>query len=196
MMLGGLMAPVILAAGNLAWAVGGLGVKIGMLAWQFLPAVMSAMRVVWAVMLANPIGLIVAAVIGLGYAVYKNWDAIVGYINAAWGRIKAVFDINFFDGLIQVWLEAWQSMFNGIAGLMKTVLPDFLQPDAMRNFKFTFATERANNITAAQAAAGKTEVGGTLKIQIDGAQAKVTEVRKAGQAMDIDVSSGLSMMGA
>jgi hypothetical protein len=196
LLLSGLMAPVILAAGSLAWAVGGLGVKLGMLAWQFLPAVTTGLRAVWAVMMANPIGLIIAAVVGLGLIIYSNWDSIVAYVSGAWERIKSVFSINFFQGLIQTWLEAWQALANGILGIIKTLLPDALMPEAMRNFKFTFAADRANNMTAAQAAANKTEVGGTLKIQIEGAPAKVTEVKSAGNAMDIDVSSGLAMMGA
>ena len=59
----------------------------------------------------------------------------------------------------------------------------------------SFATDRANNLTAAKAAsAGKTEVGGTLKIQVEGAGAKVTELTRAGNAMDIDVTAGLAMM--
>lgn len=196
MMLGGLLSPVILAAGNLAWAVGGLAVKVGLLAWQFLPALTAGLRLVWGVMMANPIGLIVAAVVGLGVIVYQNWDGIVAYIESAWERIKSVFSVNFFDGIIQLWLESWQMLGNGILGVIRSILPDKLMPEAMRNFNFTFATERAGSLTAAQAASRKTEVGGTLKIQLEGAPAKVTEVTKAGNAMDIDVSSGLYMAGA
>jgi hypothetical protein len=195
MMLGGLMSPVIIAAGQLAWAVGLLGTKVAMLAWQ-IPGVATALRAVWAVMMANPIGLIIAAIVGLGIIVYQNWDKIVDYIGGAWERIKAVFSVNFFDGMIQLWLESWQALGNGILGIIKSILPDKLLPDALKNFNFTFATDRAKTMTAAQAASGKTEVGGTLKIQIEGAPAKVTEVKKAGSAMDIDVSAGLAMAGA
>lgn len=195
LMLAGLMAPVIMAAGGLAWAVGGLVVKLGMMTGLF-PAILTGLRGIWAVMMANPIALLIAAVVGLGIIIYKNWDSIVEYIGGAWDRIKAVFDVNFFDGLIQVYLEAWQALANGILGIIKSILPDKLLPDSVRNFKFTFASDRANNITAAQAAANKTEVGGSLKIQIDGAPAKVTELKQTGKSMDIDVSSGLYMAGA
>lgn len=195
LMLGGLMSPVILASAKLAWALGGVGLKLAVLISK-IPGVSTALSAVWRVMLANPIGLLIAAVVGLGLIIYKNWDGIVAYVSGAWERIKAVFSVNFFDGVIQVWMEAWQALGNGILGIIKTILPDVLMPEAMRNFKFSFASEHAANMTAAQAAAGKTEVGGTLKIQIDGAPAKVTELSKKGQAMDIDVSSGLYMAGA
>ncbi|WP_089401428.1 hypothetical protein [Noviherbaspirillum humi] len=195
-MLGGIMSPVILAAGSLAWAVGGVAVKIGMLAWQFAPAAIAALKTLWVVMRAHPIGAIIAAVVGLGVIVYQNWDSIVDYVSGAWNRIKSVFSVNFFDGIIQLWMESWQALGNGILGIIKSILPDKLMPEALKNFNFTFATDRANGMTAAQAAKNKTEVGGTLKIQVEGGQAKVTELTKTGDAMDIDVMAGIMMAGA
>ncbi|MDR6739580.1 hypothetical protein J2X56_001594 [Herbaspirillum sp. 1173] len=195
MLLSGLMSPVLLAFGQLGWALGVAAVKLSVFAWTMLPAALSGLQALWGVMLANPIGLMIAGVVAFGVIIYKNWDNIVSYVSGAWDRIKSVFDVNFFSGIIQVWLEGWQALANGILGILKTILPDRLMPDAMKDFKFTFATDRASNITAAQAAsAGKTEVGGTLKIQLEGAPAKVTELKRAGNAMDIDVTAGLAMM--
>ncbi len=194
LMLSGIMSPVILATGKLVWTIGLLAGKLMVLAWQFAPAAMTALQALWGVMLANPIGLVIAAVVAMAAIIYVNWDKITAYVTAAWDRIKDVFSVSFFDGVIQVWLEAWQGMANAILGIIKTILPDVLMPDALKNFKFTFATDRANNVTAAQAAATKTEVGGTLKIQIEGAPAKVTELKKSSNAMDLDVSAGMMMM--
>jgi hypothetical protein len=193
-MLAGFMAPVLVAFGQLGLSLGMVAAKLAIFAWSMLPAAMAGLQALWGVMLANPIGLVVAAVIGLGVIIYKNWDNIVEYVSSAWDRIKGVFDVGFFSGIIQVWLEAWQGLANGILGIIKTILPDKLMPDALKNFNFSFASDRASNMTAAQAAEGKTEVGGTLKIQLEGAPAKVTELKRAGNAMDIDVSAGLAMM--
>lgn len=113
---------------------------------------MGAVRAVWAVMVANPIGVLIAAVVGLAVIVYQNWDNIVAYVSAAWDRIKLVFDAGFFDGIIQVWLEAWQGLANGILGIIKTILPDKLMPDALKNFNFSFATDRATRIGGAGSA--------------------------------------------
>jgi hypothetical protein len=198
LMLSGLLSPIILAAGQLGWAIGLVGAKIAMLTWSFIPAMMAGLQAVWGVMMANPIGLLIAAVVGLGIIIYKNWDNITGYISGAWERIKGVFKVGFFSGIIQIWLEQWQALANGILGIIKTILPDSLMPKSMRDFKFSFATDHANNVTttaAAAAATNKTEVGGTLKIELSGAPAKVTEVKKVGNAMNLDVSSGLYMAG-
>lgn len=162
--------------------------------------------------LIGPWGWLAAAVIWFASVVYTNWDTIVGYVESAWGRIKAVFDVGFFDGLIQVWLEGWQALANGILGVIKSI-PLISEIPAVKNFKaFSFASERAESLTnggaassaqagpsmtAAQAASQRTEVGGKLRIQIDSeGRAKVTELRKpAGSPMDLDVNAGLAMMG-
>lgn len=165
-------------------------------------------RAVFAAM--GPIGLLLAAVLWLGVTIYENWDAIVGYVVSAWDRIKAVFEVNFFDGLIQLWLESWQGLLNGIVGIMKSI-PLIGDIPAIKDFKgFTFATDRAQRIasqaqstgsapvTAAQAAATqKSEFNGKLKVEIDSnGKAKVTELRKSGTGFEIDASTGPLMMGA
>lgn len=112
------------------------------------------LRAVWMVMMANPIAVLVAAIVGVAYLVYKNWDKIVAYVSGAWERIKAVFSVNFFDGIFQVWLEGWQGLANAILGIVKTILPDSLMPDALKNFQFTFATDHANSVKAGAGAQG------------------------------------------
>jgi hypothetical protein len=83
----------------------------------------------------------------LGVLIYQNFDSIVEYVQVAWDRIKGVFDVNFFDGLIQIWLEGWQALGNGIASILKSILPEKLMPDALKNFQFEFASKRAEAVT-------------------------------------------------
>lgn len=198
LMVSGLMSPVIMAAWN-------LGASIGMLIWRVgnftgvIPLAMRALSGLWSVMLANPIGLLVAAVIGLAVIIYKNWDSIVQYVSDAWDRIKAVFDVGFFDGLIQLWLESWQAMANGILGIIKSLVPDSWMPDAMKKFQFTFAADRAQNVTTAAAAAQaqKQDIKNTVRLEIDAeGRPRVKEMRAGSQNTTIDVSAGLAMAGA
>lgn len=129
-------------------AFGQLGFAVFRLARFLSGPLIGALRAVWLAMMANPILLLIAAVVALAAMIYVNWDKIVSYITSAWDRVKAVFDVNFFDGLIQGWLEAWQGMANGILAIVKTLTPDFLMPDAMKNFNFSFATDRADRLVA------------------------------------------------
>jgi len=198
LMLAGIMSPVILAGGQLAFSLGKVAWLAGGLAMQGLPYLMTAFRAVWAVVAANPIGLVVAAIAGLAYVVYSNWDSIVSYVEGAWGRIKSVFDVGFFDGLIQVWLESWQALANGILGIVKSIVPDRWMPKALQDFNFTFATNREQRLTAAQAAQSqRQDISNriTLKIDAEG-RARVTEMQSGSPQTEIDVMSGLAMVGS
>jgi hypothetical protein len=129
-------------------AVIGLGVSVGKLAWSLGGPLVSAVKLAWLVMGACPVLVIIAAVILLATMIYQNWDSIVAYVGSAWQRVKDVFSVNFFDGIIQVYLEAWQGLANAILGIIKTITPDFLMPEAMKNFNFTFASDHARNVVS------------------------------------------------
>lgn len=67
-------------------------------------------------LLANPIGLVVAGIAALivaGYALYKNWDTVVAWVEDLWGSVKnffsstfsditSAFDKGFLSGLIEI----------------------------------------------------------------------------------------------
>lgn len=198
LMVAGVMSPMIMAGGQLAFAIGKAAWIVGNFT-GVIPLAMRALSGLWSVMLANPIGLLVAAVIGLAVIIYKNWDSIVQYVSDAWDRIKAVFDVGFFDGLIQLWLESWQAMANGILGIIKSLVPDSWMPDAMKKFQFTFAADRAQNVTTAAAAAQahKQDIKNTVRLEIDAeGRPRVKEMRAGSQNTTIDVSAGLAMAGA
>lgn len=132
-------AGAIMATLQLAGAVGRLA--------MFLSGpLVNAMKIAWLVMKACPALLVISLMVAVAAAVVMNWDKIVSYISGAWDRVKSVFSVNFFDGIIQGYLEVWQGFANAILGIIKTITPDVLMPKAMRDFEFTFASDRANRI--------------------------------------------------
>ncbi len=190
-------SPLLLSAVQLALSVGKVVWILGNLSGVF-PTVIALAKMFFYVLQANPIYLLVAAIIGLATIIYQNWDSIVGYVSAAWERIKSVFDSGFFSGLIQVWLEQWQALGNGILGIIKSVLPERWMPKALKDFDFTFATDRASRITAERAAKGASQdITNKLTIRIDAeGRPKVTEMSSDSSATDIDVAYGYTMVGA
>ncbi|WP_028100476.1 hypothetical protein [Pseudoduganella violaceinigra] len=110
-----------------------------------LPLVKAGLLDLWAVMMANPVVAIITAIAVGAYLIYKNWDGIVDYFVGAWDRIKAVFEVNFFDGLIQLYLESWQALGNGIIGVIKSI-PLVGSLDIVKNMSLLdFATKRASD---------------------------------------------------
>lgn len=113
-----------------------------------LPLVIAGMKALGAAALANPVVLVIAAIAAGVYLIYKNWDGIVDYFSGVWSRIKAVFEVNFFDGLIQLYLESWQALGNGIIGVIKNI-PLIRDLDIVKNMsQLDFATKRAAAVTS------------------------------------------------
>ena len=83
-----------------------------------------------AAMSANPIGLVIVAIgalVAAGVALYKNWDTVVAFFGAAWGRMKSMF-LNFtplgwmiqgFSALTN-WLDNF-SLYDSGAKLLSTL---------------------------------------------------------------------------
>ena len=194
--VGVVMAPMILTAVQLGFAIGRVVWVLGQFT-GIIPVVVGLVRGLFAVFLANPIGLIITAVATLAYVIYKNWDGITAYVGEAWERIKSVFEVGFFSGLFQIWLEGWQAFGNAIVGIIKTLTPDFLLPDSVKNFKFTYATEHAQKVTTSAAQAQQQNIKNTVRLEIDSeGRPRVKELSAGSDNTTIDVMSGLSMMGA
>lgn len=104
----------------------------------------AAVRALGMAFLATPWGAVIAAVAFVAVEVYRNWDAIVAYVGKAWERIKAVFEVGWFQGFLQIQLEAFQAFGNGIVGIIKDLLPESWMPEALRNFHFEFAARNAD----------------------------------------------------
>lgn len=129
---------------------------VGKLAWtvlsftRVLPVLAVLLKFVWGVLAANPIGAFIMVVVTLAMIVYNNFGKIVAYITGTWKRIKSAFEIGFFDGLFQYWLEGWQTFGNVIVGFIKAITPDFLLPEAFKKFEFSFATDRAGRLQSGE----------------------------------------------
>ncbi len=191
-------------------------VSIGTVA---IPLVMSAFSALTALMMANPIIAIIAVIAAAAFLIYKNWDSIVGYFVKVFARIKGVFDVGFFDGMFQVWLEGWQLMGNGIIAILKSI-PLIGDLDIIKNIdKLDFASKRAQSLTnkipqsatgstpesfpggksAAQVISGgagqKVDFAGRLKIEVDDKRVKVTDLFSSNKALPMSVGMGAGFYG-
>lgn len=168
---------------------------LGRLAIFLSGPLIAAMKVVWLVMAACPVLMIMTAIALAAVVIYKNWDAIVAYLGGAWERIKSVFQIDFFKSFSQMVLEVWQGMANGILGIVKTILPDSLIPKAMKDFEFTFATDRANSIAERGSTtlwdAQRVQASGEIKVSFDNApQGMRVEQTRLGGNVPVETEVG------
>jgi|GEM_PF-1010018 len=77
-----------------------------------------------ALALANPIGVILAAVAGLAYAVYDNWDKVVSYLMDKVDAVKAAFDQGLIQGVFKLLAEfnPFTLAMEGAIGLVAYVM--------------------------------------------------------------------------
>jgi TP901 family phage tail tape measure protein len=82
-------------------------------------------------MLANPIGLVIASVAVLAAVVYANWDEIVSYFIEKVAVITAAFDDGLLNGVLTVLAELnpFRLMLDGIQGLIAYVMDLLGVPD-------------------------------------------------------------------
>ncbi|WP_146592320.1 hypothetical protein [Puniceibacterium confluentis] len=89
-----------------------------------LTALTGAFATMSAVLLANPIGLAIAAVAAGAYLIYRNWESVSGWFQGLWERVRGVTS------------AAWQ----GIKSLLSQYTPDWLRT-AWGNLGTWFATQ-------------------------------------------------------
>ncbi len=101
----------VLAGGALRAAAMGIGNAILWLGRAFLIA--------GRFMLANPIIAVIAAIAGLAYVIYQNWDGIVGYFQAKIDAVRAAFDGGLLNGVLKLVSEfnPFKLMIDGVIGL-------------------------------------------------------------------------------
>ncbi len=190
------LAPTILATGQLAVSLGQVILWAGRASGVFT-FLTTTVKALWVIIQVHPFVALGVAVVYVATLIYKNWDGIVLYTSQAWERIKAMFNVSFFDGIIQAWIESWQALGNAILGVLRSILPESVMPEAVKNFQFDYGNNRVAKTNPALIAAQKSEVGGLIKIQVDSkGQAKVTEVKSNNPGMDFDVTAGLIMSGS
>jgi len=103
--------------------------------WPQVQAVGAAIK---AFALANPMALVVAAVILLGTIIVANWDKIRPILEAAWEKVKTVFDNikqkietamqavkGVFETVKTAILGVWDGLVNGIKSKINTIIGFF-----------------------------------------------------------------------
>ena len=121
------------ALGTAFGAISGVGGLIAGLAPVLIgiPPLISLITAAWGALnlafLVSPIGLLILAVVGsvaalvaIGYVVYRNWDTILAFLTDAWGNVqKAVGDA--IDSLRIRWNDFVSSVFDGIRRVVELV---------------------------------------------------------------------------
>lgn len=200
LMVGGLMSPVIMAAGQLGFAIAKVTFLMASAAKMALPwfiAALNNLRLALFSLSGFPLVALTAGFAMLVVNAARNFGELVDVVMESWERIKAVFDLSFFGGIGQALLEAFQWAINGILRTVQDVLGSFA-PQWLKDFRVTVATDNAKNYTAAQASqAQRQDIRNTVRLEIDAeGRPRVKEMRAGSDNTTIDVSSGLYMAGA
>ncbi|MEI4262776.1 phage tail tape measure protein [Roseovarius sp. D0-M9] len=85
-----LTSKAIASIGSFAWSVG----RLGWAMWSLVPAmplVAGGVKAIGAALVANPIGLAVAAIAGGAYLIYKNWEDVGPWFKERLGNVGDVF---------------------------------------------------------------------------------------------------------
>lgn len=98
---------------RIAWFLAGKAIVGAVLAleWAFFAAGRAAMwlgrafLIAGRFMLANPIIAVIAAIAGLAYVIYQNWDGIVAYFTEKIDRVRAAFDEGLLNGVLKLLSE-------------------------------------------------------------------------------------------
>ncbi len=111
--IGQVSAGALMLVGRIAvltgWLVTGFGRAAMWLARAVLPLVSGALSVVRVAimalgraLMANPIGLAVAAIAGAAYLIYRNWGAVGPWFSRLWGGVKQIFSgvAQFLKGIV------------------------------------------------------------------------------------------------
>ncbi len=114
---GKLPAPVkiaVLALAGIAALAGPFGAVVGAIKHFGLVIGQVFARLAFTIM-SNPIilviGVIVAAIVGLGYLIYKNWDKISKFLSKAWNWIKGV-AIRVWTAIVDFFRPLWEPIVN------------------------------------------------------------------------------------
>lgn len=108
------LGPLLIGIGSVVRVIGLIGPAI--------TAVIPIIKGLWALLLANPIGLVIAAVVAIAFVIYKYWDEISAFFVKVWDKITAVFAeawatikeaFRLALGTMLHWLSGW-----GLPGLI------------------------------------------------------------------------------
>ena len=99
-------AAIIAFSKTLSFAAGAMKLFSGGLA-----LVSAALKTVTAFMMANPIVLIIMAIAGAAFLIYKYWDGIAGFFTGLWQRVSSI-----FEGLPEKFKAFGSAIIDGLIG--------------------------------------------------------------------------------
>ena len=125
-MFRGALAGGIWVYGAAARALGAL-VRVFAVLRGALPLVARGIALIGRALLANPIGIAVAAIAGAAYLIYQNWEPVSAWFLRLWGNIRDIFGgfVQFvaavFTGDMSGALDALKRIWDGISGYYQTL---------------------------------------------------------------------------
>ncbi len=114
----------LISIGAFGLAVAKLGITMGTLAATALPAVAAGIKAIGMALFANPIGLVIGAIAGAAFLVYKYWDPISDWFSGVWDDMKGAASgaIEWLKGLLEwpplaTFSKAWAPLTDWFGGL-------------------------------------------------------------------------------
>lgn len=105
----------------------GLALSLGGLS-SIMPMVATGIKAIGMAIMANPIGILIGAVAGAAFLIYKYWEPISGFFSDLWGGVKSVFGSvwNFIKSLfgwtpLGALIENWTPISEFFSGLWDSV---------------------------------------------------------------------------
>ncbi|MBX3504363.1 MAG: hypothetical protein KF895_02705 [Parvibaculum sp.] len=208
--LGKAIALTTFALGRMA--IGGL---ISMLGHLFLALKMGAgiMGVFNAVLIANPIGLVVVAataLAGAAYLIYRNWGDIVPFFADALSSLGKIFSgfveivvglftLDFtraFEGLksfLTGWVDWFSVLFRPVLAIVEGIGSFAAKAGKFIGLGGDDTPPGAPTGAAAVPVAARSEVGGELRIGVDDERIRVKKVKADNPRVPISVDTGKAM---
>jgi len=184
--------------GELAGQVGGFG-NLAKIALGVVAAIMSgplllaitnvgaALVMLSSLFVANPILLAITAIGAAITLVVMHWDELTNAFATGVENIKRWL----VDGV----LAGVNAVIDGISGMGRAIKNIMTFNSPFAGGEPLFAAPIASGPSVAPLAANKSQVGGTVKIEVDG-PARVKSVQSNNPAVPLNVDAGLSMSGA
>lgn len=105
-----------------------------------LLGIIKVLRVVGAVMMANPILIVIALIAGAAYLIYKNWDTLGPMFAALWERVKVIFN-NALTAITTYFSTKWEAVKTYTSQLWESIKTRFNNGiTAVINFVMGFGT--------------------------------------------------------
>ena len=174
-----------------------MGAKLAFSVFMLTGAIVAMIPTIWSLgvaLMSTPLGWFmaaIAAIIGLVVLIYKNWEPIKQFFADLWGGIKTAFTsvYDWIMGKIMAVVELAAKVGQAVKGIFSGDTGGSVAFDAMGN------PTGMDAMSALPSGRGqKSEVGGTIRLQIDqDGRARVAEVKKSNPGVDFDVYSGMSM---